>query len=465
MNKQNSQTQGDNRRNFIKKTAAIAAGASAINFLKTPVYGQSQAPSTGRVIGANDRIAVAYIGVGSQGNAHIKHQKTHAADNNIVQAAVCDVYQKRLKAAQEAIGAKDSDAYTDHRKLLERKDIDAVVVCTVDNWHADVAIDAMNAGKHVYGEKPLARYLGEGFQIYDTVKKTGKVFQLGSQYCADPMVHKAAAWIKEGKLGPLVWGQGSYCRNNPKNDEWQYPIDPEANPGNLDWKRWLGKAPQIPFNAQHYFSWHKYYAYNSGILGNLLPHKFLPLMLSTGNPEFPRRVTCTGTRKVSTNREITDTTHLLAEFPSGLTLVVAGSTVNEQGLPDTIRGRKGTLYFASSQNKVEFKPERIFTDEVEAETFSDPAKVGSVPALEKNFFDCIRNGQQPVANIELAIRAHAVLCLAESAERLSMTLLFDPQSRTVRTGDGKTVKPLDYSSIVPSTEQTETSKPERRASI
>jgi predicted dehydrogenase len=453
----NNQThnQGENRRTFIKKTAAIAAGASAASFLKTPVYGQSQAPSTGRVIGANDRIAVAYIGVGSQGTAHIRHQKTNAAENNIVQAAVCDVYQKRLQAAQAAIGVKDTDAYTDHRKLLERKDIDAVVVCTVDNWHAEVAIDAMNAGKHVYGEKPLARYLTEGFQIYDTVKKTGKIFQLGSQYCADPMVHQSAKWIKEGKLGPLVWAQGSYCRNNPKNDEWQYPIDTEANESNLDWKRWLGKAPKIPFNAQHYFSWHKYYAYNSGILGNLLPHKFLPLMLSTGNPEFPRRVCCTGTRKVSTNREISDTTHLLAEFPSGLTLVVAGSTVNEQGLPDTIRGRKGTLYFASSANKVEFKPERIFTDELEAETFTDPAKVGSVPALEKNWFDCIRSGKQPLANIELAIRAHAVLTLAEMAERTSMTLLFDPQTRAVRTGDGKTVTPLDYTSIIPGAEQTD----------
>jgi predicted dehydrogenase len=454
MNNQ-SQNQGENRRSFIKKTAAIAAGASTATFLKTPVYGQTQAPSTGRVIGANDRIAVAYIGVGSQGTAHVRHQKTNAAENNIVQAAVCDVYQKRLQKAQADLGLKDADAFTDHRKLLERKDIDAVVVCTVDNWHAEVAIDAMNAGKHVYGEKPLARYLTEGFQIFDTVKKTGKIFQLGSQYCADPMVHQAAKWIKEGKLGPLVWGQGSYCRNNPKNDEWQYPIDPEANESTLDWKRWLGKAPKIPFNAQHYFSWHKYYAYNSGILGNLLPHKFLPLMLSTGNPEFPRRVACTGTRKVSTNREISDTTHLLAEFPSGLTLIVAGSTVNEQGLPDTIRGRKGTLYFASSQNKVEFKPERIFTDELEAETFTDPAKVGSVPALEKNWFDCIRSGKQPLANIELAIRAHSVLCLAEMAERLSMTLMFDPQTRTVRNGEGKTVTPLDYSSIIPGAEQTD----------
>ena len=449
MNKNVEPSKNETRRTFLKKTVTVAAGASAASFLRTPVYGQNQAPSPGSVLGANNRIAVAYIGTGSQGTAHIRHQQTAAAENNIVQAAVCDVYQKRLDAAREKIGLPEKDAYRDHRKLLERKDIDAVVVSTVDNWHADVAIDAMNAGKHVYGEKPLARYLGEGFAIYDTVKKTGKTFQMGSQYCADPMVHKAAAWIKEGRLGPLVWGQGSYCRNNPKNSEWTYPIDPDANETNLDWKRWLGKAPQIPFNPEHYFSWHKFYAYNSGILGNLLPHKFLPLMLSTGNPEFPRRVTCTGTRKVSTDREITDTTHLLAEFPSGLTLIVAGSTVNEQGLTDTLRGRKGTLHFSSSQNKVEFKPERIFTDELEAETFSDPAKVGSVPALEKNWFDCIRSGQTPLANIDLAIRAHTVLCLAEMAERMSLTLLFDPRSRSIRTGDGKVVPALDYSVIAP----------------
>jgi len=282
--------------------------------------------------------------------AHVRSQKDHASENNIVQAAVCDVYDKRLEAAQTYVGLKDSDAYRDHRKLLERKDIDAIVVATVDNWHAQVAIDSMEAGKHVYGEKPLARYLEEGFQIYDTVAKTKKTFQLGSQFCADPMYHKAAAWIKEGKLGPLVWGQGSYCRNNPKNSEWTYPVDPGVNETNLDWKRWLGKAPQIPFTPEHYFSWHKFYAYNSGILGNLLPHKFLPLMLATGNPEYPHRVTCTGTRKVSTDREIPDTTLMLAEFPSGYTIMVAGSTVNEQGIPDMIRGRKSTIYLSSIQN-------------------------------------------------------------------------------------------------------------------
>ena len=442
--------ESESRRSFLKKAATAAvATAATTNLIKTPVYGQNQAPSTGKVIGANDRIAVGYIGVGSQGMAHVKHQKANAQANNIVQAAVCDLYQKRLHGAQDYLKLPDADTYADHRKLLERKDIDAIVVATVDNWHAQVAIDAMEAGKHVYGEKPLARYLDEGFQIYDTVKRTKRVFQIGSQYCADPMIHKAATWIKEGKLGPLVWGQGSYCRNNPKNSEWTYPIDSEANPSNLDWNRWLGKAPKIPFNPEHYFSWHKFYTYNSGIVGNLLPHKFLPLMLATGNPEFPRRVVCTGSRKISLDREITDTTHLIAEFPSGLSLVIAGTTCNEFGLPDVLRGRKARIEFSSSSNAVELKPERIFSEEVESDKFTHPQKIGDVPTLEKNWFDCIRNGGTPFANIDLAIRAHVVLCLSEMSERLSLTMLFDEKTRTIKTGDGRIVQPISYGSIIP----------------
>src|SRR3989442_288156 len=133
----------------------------------------------------------------------VRLQKENASANNIVQAAVCDVWQKRLDAARQFTGVDEKNAYRDYRKLLERKDIDAVLVATIDPWHAQVAIDAMESGKHVYGEKPLARYLEEGFQIYDTVKRTGKVFQIGSQYCADPMFHTSAKWIREGKLGPV----------------------------------------------------------------------------------------------------------------------------------------------------------------------------------------------------------------------------------------------------------------------
>jgi hypothetical protein len=163
-------------------------------------------------------------------------------------------------------------------------------------------------------------------------------------------------------------------------------------------------------------------------------------------------VACTGTRKVSTDREICDTTHLLAEMPGGLTFCVAGSTVNEQGLPEMIRGRQGTIYFAAGQSGAQLRPERPFAEQLDPENFSDSAPVGSLSRLEKNFFDCIRTGQTPVADIELAIRAHTILSLAEMSERLSLTLLFDEQTRTIRTGDGKVVPALTYDSVVPTPE-------------
>jgi predicted dehydrogenase len=307
----------------------------------------------------------------------------------------------------------------------------------------------MDAGKHVYGEKPMARYLHEGFAMYDTAKRTSKIFQMGSQFCADPMFHQAAEWVRAGKLGPLVWGQGAYCRNGYPRSEWTYPVEPDANESNLDWKRWLGKTPPIPFDPNRFFSWHKFYAYNSGILGNLLPHKLLPMMLATGNPEYPRRVIGNGTRKVSTDREITDTTQCIAEFPSGLSLTMIGSTVNDYGVEDVLRGQRASLFFASGRNAVSLKPQRAFAKELTAEEFSSPLGVADLARLEKNFFDCIRSGGVPWGNIELAIRAHVVICLAEMSERMNLALLFDSESRKVTTGHNQPVAPLDYDTVLP----------------
>ena len=443
-----AENQGESRRRFIKKTATAAAVVGATNIFKTPVYGQTQAPSPGSVVGANDRITVAFVGTGSQGMNHVRSQKTNAGENNVVLAAACDLYQKHLANAQKTIGLKDADCYGDHRKLLERKDIDAITVATVDNWHAQVAIDALQAGKHVYGEKPMARYLHEGFDMYDMVKRTGKVYQVGSQYCADPQVHKVADWIKAGKLGELVWAQGSYCRNNPRS-EWTFKPDEDASEQNIDWKRWQGKAKKMAFDSNRYFSWHKYYDYNSGILGNLLSHMFLPLMLAMGEPQFPRRVVCTSTRKISTDREIPDTTHLLAELNSGVTMCIAGSTVNEQGLPQMIRGHKGTAFFSASTNTAQYKPEKIFADELDPEDFNEGSKIGEVSRLEKNFFDCIRDGKTPYASVDLAIRVHTILCMAEMSDRMGLALFFDEKTRKVKTGDGKVVPAIDYESVVP----------------
>ncbi len=438
------------RRSFVQTVAA--GGATAASGLWSSQATAARPPvrlPPSRVIGANDRIVVAYVGTGNQGMTHVKLGKAGAQKNNIVQAAVCDVYDKRLGTAQKFLELPDSAATRDHRRIMDNKDIDAVFVSTVDHWHADVGIDALQAGKHVYGEKPMARYLEEGFRLYDTAKETRRVFQIGSQYCADEHYHKAAEWIKAGRIGPLVSAQGSYCRNHAKNSEWTYPIDLEAGAENLDWKRWLGRTANLPFTPEHYFSWHKFYAYNSGILGNLLSHIFLPLLLATGETELPRLVTCTGTRKVSTDREITDSTYLLAEMPDGLTFQISGSTVNEQGLAPMIRGLKGTIYLPISETRATMKPERPYAEESDVEEFTLPTTPASVAKLESNFFDCIRSGADPVGNVDLALRAHVILCMAEMSQRLGVTLLFDPKSRTLRTADGRVVKPLSYGNRAP----------------
>jgi predicted dehydrogenase len=415
------------------------------------------------VIGANDRIVVAYIGVGGQGMRHVREQKTHAGENNIAQAAVCDVWQKRLLEAKAFIEKDNSgtqvDTFEDYRKLLDRKDIDAVTISTVDHWHTRISVDAMNAGKHVYVEKPMTRYLGEAFEIYDAVKKTGKTLQVGSQGCSDMKWHKAAELVKAGKIGQLVMCQGSYMRNTPKG-EWNYPIDEDSKKPGLNWDAWLG--PQIKkrasFDADHYFRWRKYYPYCAGLLSDLFPHKLHPYMLATGNPEFPLRVACVGSRKILTDnntyvtpedkekyrRDVPEIVQLVAEFPSGMVMHVTSSSVNETGTQELIRGHKANLFMAS--NKVKLEPEKPFSEELEPEEFTG-FQPEDVPPHEKNWFDCIRSGKQPNANIDLAVRVQSVVSLGEMSERLNIMCLFDEKTRKVTTGDGREITPITYGTL------------------
>ncbi|HKQ40596.1 MAG TPA: Gfo/Idh/MocA family oxidoreductase [Verrucomicrobiae bacterium] len=447
------------RRAFIKTTATAAAAVATTNILRTPVYGQNIAPSTGKVLGANDRIVVGYIGVGGQGMAHVKQMKTHASANNIAQVAVCDVWEKRRNSSKAFIEKDSSNSqvemFADHRKLLERKDIDAVVIATHDIWHTKCSIDAMTAGKHVYVEKPMTRYLGECFEIADTCKRTGKILQVGSQGCSAMAWHKAGEMIQAGKIGKLVWGQGYYCRNNPKG-EWNYTIDPECRKDNTDWNRWLGQVKhKVDFNADHYFRWRKYYPYCAGLLGDLMPHRLHPLMLATGKPEYPTRVTSIGSKHVQTDkntpgtqmRDVPEHVEILAEFPSGYTMVVVSSTVNARSPGFVIYGHHATLNIGTSGEKIELVPEKDFADEIDPEVLDGLKPTEDIAVHEKNWFDSIRANKQPNAGIDLAAKVQTVISLAEMSERLKITCLFDEKSRKVTTGDGKPVTPITYGTL------------------
>jgi predicted dehydrogenase len=452
LTKQPASAGRDSRRDFIRKAATAAAAVASTNLLKTPVYGQATAPAAG-VAGANSRLALAFVGVGGQGlNAHVSLCKKFAQENNVALAAVCDVSKTRVEEAKKVIGG-DCAGFDDYRKLIERKDIDVVFCATVDHWHARVTMDALNAGKHVYCEKPMTRYLGEAFAVQDAVKKTGKILQVGSQGTSDLKWHKAAQWIREGKIGKVVMSQGSYMRNNPKG-EWNYAIQPWCSADDVNWKMWHGEQIKTrpEFSADDYFRWRKYYPYCAGLLGDLMPHKLHPYMLATGNPEFPNRIACVGTRPVGSDkntpgtplRDSPEIMQLIAEFPSGMVMHITSSSVNEFGTQEAIRGEKANLLMAGS--KVELRPERPYTDEIDPET-SEAFPAETIEAHHKNFFDSIRANKQPNCGIDLALRVQTVVSLAEMSQRLNTMCCFDEKTRKITTADGKEVPAISYGTL------------------
>ncbi len=441
------------RRDFIKKTATVAAAAAAAPLFRTPVYGQNQAPSTGKVIGANDRIQVAVVGIGAGiGQKHLESIQKKSTENNTVITAACDVYSKRRDFAKVTANLKDGDVYDDYRKMLERKDIDAVLIATHDPWHAQIAIDSLESGRDVYGEKPLTRYLGEAFKVYETVKKSNRIFQIGSQGCSAGGYAKCAELIKADKIGTLVWAQAWYSRNSVKG-EWNYAMD--ATAADVDWNQWLGPVKtRDAFSDEQFHRWRKYYRYCAGPLGDLAPHKLHPLLLATGKPEFPTRVCCLGARNVHSDlaekgvpeREIPEHTQLLAEFPSGLIIIVTCCTVNGTTPGTSLFGHKATLEISAAGERVELKPQREFGDDIDPETFAN-LQPEEFPVHEKNWFDCIRSRKQPNADIELAIRVQTIISLAEISNRLNVMCLFDEKTRTITTDGGKPVEMITYGTL------------------
>ena len=469
-NKKNPSAANTSRRDFIKKSA-VAATAMAAGYSSkiADAVAEKKAPLTGAILGANDRLVLGFIGCGGQGlHAHMRSVTNiagngnpfHSYEFNAVAAAACDLYAMRRQSAYELMLASQNnkgltgyelEVYEDYGDLLDRQDIDAVFIGTVDHWHRKMTIDALEAGKHIYCEKPMTRYLGEAWEIYDAVQQSGKKFQIGTQYCSEGKWHKAAELVRNGMIGPLVSCQNSYCRNTVDGEWNYYVIEPELTPEMMNWQKWLGPVSDRPFNPEHFFRWRKYYAYCVGVLGDLLAHMIHPLLVATGDPEFPVRVGSVGNKKITDmylgpeDRDVTDNVVIMAEFPSGLNMVVTGATVNEQGLGQVIRGNEATIYFGG--NSVELRPERPFADLVDQENFENLEPGVSVPAHCADFFDAIRNDGETTGNIDLAMKAQAIISMSEMSERLGEMVFLDPETRKLSTGSGKELEAITYGSM------------------
>jgi predicted dehydrogenase len=432
------------RREFIKTTAATAGVV-----VGTPLLGAAGGPPiqgaptvNPRVIGANDRMQFGIIGVKGMGGGHLRNLVgDEMKSDNVEVIAVCDVWDVARRKAQVTAQCPDSGVYADYRRLLENKDIDVVVVATPDHWHGMMGVDALLAGKHLYIEKPMTRHLDEAFRIYDATKRTRRIVQVGSHGCSDPKYHRARTLVGAGTLGRLLWAQGSYCRNNPTG-EWNYELEPDANERTVDWKAWLGPAPKRAWSAERYFRWRKYWDYGTGLIGDLWPHRLHPLMLAMNLNEFPKAVSCVGGDLCSTDgssgtngpphgerREVADTTLMMVEFPSGVMIFLAGSTANERGIEDIVRGQKANLTLGGGRLQV--APERPFVDEVDAKDETPPDAGESHVKHMRNFIESIRNNAPANCNEELAIRVQTVVSMAEMAYRKKALVRFDETRRQI----------------------------------
>lgn len=430
------------RRDFLRNSAIAAVAAAGTSMMPTTAEGMR------RVLGANDRISIGHIGVGTQGyGAHVRLIHDKEKDNNTQQIAVCDLYGRMVVRTQKELGLTDKQTYTEFRKLLENKDIDAVVVATSDNWHAPITIAALQAGKHVYCEKPMCKTLEENFAVFDAVKASKKIFQIGSQGTTDEKYRAVAKLIQGGKLGHLVVGQGNYMRGDNKQGEWNdyRGIDADAGPqasgeAHIDWETFRKGTQPAAWEPDRFFRWRKYWDYGSGLIGDLLPHKLHPLFIAMDVPTdglkgFPKRVFSGGglyVQKINKetgkpDREVPDFINVVADFDD-YSMMLMSSCISEAGWPDSIRTNKA--YITYSGDQIQVNPEKTWSDEIEDVKMQAPGNGEPIEPHHKNWFDCIRTNGVPNGNIDLAVRVQTVISLAERSEREGKAFTFDPKTRT-----------------------------------
>jgi predicted dehydrogenase len=266
-------------------------------------------------------------------------------DLNIVFNGVCDAFEVEAVNAQKTVSDNEHLAkrYNHWKDLIHADDIDAIIIATPDHWHAPMAIEAAKAGKHVYVEKPLTHRMQKTYDLYDIVKKTGIVLELGHQFRQTESYGKARELIRKDVLGKITMVQTNTNLNSP-NGAWQYPIHPEASEKTIDWDQFLGNALQIPFNKDHFFRWRKYWAYGTGLSGDLLTNDYdaINQILNLGIPKY---VTASGgIYFFKDGREVPDVFNVLFEYPDrDLTFQYSATLANEYSRPNVIMGHDATM--------------------------------------------------------------------------------------------------------------------------
>jgi len=352
------------RRRFLR--TSMAQGAVLSGAWKTTRQGRVQMlhPATGesaKAYAAGDQIGLALIGAGSRGQGDTQ---TALEVPGVRLAAAADCYDGRLTHCKERWGA---GLFTtrDYREILARSDVDAVLIATSDHWHKQAAIDAMQAGKDVYLEKPMIHLYSDGPEIIETARRTGRILQVGSQRVSSIIYKQARQLLQSGAIGKITVVNAWWDRN-PSNRVLAFDsnIPPDASPETIDWQRFVGSAPPEPFNAEHFFQWRKWRVYGSGVAGDLFVHLFSGTHFITGSHGPTRAVALGGIRYWNDGRDQPDVLLGLFDYPEGFNLHLRVNFVN--GGPENegfiFTGSEGTLQIGGGAVTVTHAPHQAVPD-------------------------------------------------------------------------------------------------------
>jgi predicted dehydrogenase len=433
------------RRDFAK-TAATAGLTTALNYSS--------------IRGANDRIRLGFIALGNRGDQVLAGFLAHK-DCEVV--SICDIYQPYLDFASQKIGSSPKQ-FKDYRKLLELKDVDAVVICTPDHWHALQTIHACQSGKDVYVEKPLSLCIAEGRKMVEAARKYQRITQVGLNRRSIAYCREAAEIVRSGQLGKISTVRAFHIQN-----EWPHGIGnpkDDTPPKDVDWEAWVGPAPMKTYNKNRtFYRFRWFWDYSGGQLTNFGVHYLDIIQWALGH-DAPTAVTAMGGNfAIKDNREIPDTLEVIWTYPGGtlVTFSQFNATAAPAGLNNgeiEFRGTKGTLYLKSNGYLV--VPDNISPNEFFARTpldrVHDNWRRGSKPVIEtrtadgtawdtvphtRNFLDCVRSRQQANCDIETGHRSTSGPLIGNISYKLKAYLEWDGKSEKF-TNNSPANKLLSY---------------------
>jgi predicted dehydrogenase len=411
------------RRTFTKAGAAATVGLTAL--------------SASRVRGANRRVRLGFIGVANRGGQLLRSFMKH---DDAQPVAVCDVHKPTLEAARKQAGG-DAATYGDFRRLLERDDLDAVVIATPDHWHAIMTIDACRAGKDVYVEKPLSKTIVEGRKMVEAARRHDRVVQVGTHRRSSQLYAQVAELIGRGDIGKVTVSRAFRLSN-------MYPdgigrSEPKPPPEGLDWDLWLGPRPMRPYQdniTPYKFRWWELY---SSQMANFGVHRLDAIRWLTGELA-PASVCAMGGRfAVDDDRTIPDTMQATFQFASGR-LAVFGQYEASQNLalPGDrelarakleLRGTQGTLYVGDPGYQI--IPERggQFQDrQPRMEPVREATTDGNLTDQHtRNFLDCVVSRKRPTADVEIGHRSTTFSHLGNISLETGLRIEWDAENERI----------------------------------